>query len=119
LRRHLAPLPSTTRVRSLQRGSACCPRQRPSYIIWQGRCIRHVVGVPNFNTTREKRVDMPSKLERWQPEQPYVELFPDVVYSGPLLRPNSKDKAAANAKRGSTSAQQSSAAARELKKLKN
>ncbi len=29
-----------------------------------------------------------------------VELFPDVQYSGPLLRPNKEDKAAANARRG-------------------
>jgi hypothetical protein len=29
----------------------------------------------------------------------FVELFPDVVYSGPLLKPNSEDQAAAEAKR--------------------
>ncbi len=56
------------------------------------------------------------KGERWQPSKPYVELFPGVQYSGPLLRPNSKDKAAANAKR---SPGQWPSQTGELRRLKN
>ena len=56
------------------------------------RCIRHVVGVPNFNTVKEHGVSIPAspaKAARWQGDSPFVQLFPDVQCQGPVLRPRS------------------------------
>ena len=52
------------------------------------KCIRHVVGVPNFNTANELGVSIPAhNAARWQGGAPFQPLFPDVQCHGPVLQP--------------------------------